>query len=104
VLARNADPALNGGIEVNHVYSGFTLSNGDDEILLSKPDGTLVDQIAYDDGVNWPDEPGRSATLDRDDYDELLNDDGTRWCSSRRRLGWGNTNAGTPGARNEACR
>ena len=104
VLGRNADTDLNGGVKVDFEYTSFTLSNGEDEIVLSQPDGTVIDQIAYDDGVLWPDEPGRSISLDPDAYDAGANDDGSQWCASRKRLSWGNTNTGTPKNRNEDCR
>ena len=104
VLGRNADTNLNGGVKVDFEYASFTLSNGEDEIVLSRPDGTVVDQVAYDDGVLWPDEAGRSISLDPDAYDEGMNDDGAQWCASRKRLSWGNTNTGTPRNRNEDCR
>ncbi len=103
VLGRSADLTVNGGVPVNFTYTGFTLSNGDDEIQLTRPDGTLVDLVAYDDGVLWPDQAGRSISHDPDLYGELTNDDPANWCHSMRRLAQGSPDSGTPGKRNEDC-
>ncbi len=103
VLGRSSDPLVNGGVPVTFTYGGFTLSNGDDEIQLTRPDGSLVDLVAYDDGVLWPDLAGRSISLDPDFRDATLNDDPAHWCLSRTRLSAGSTDSGTPTKRNEDC-
>jgi hypothetical protein len=103
VLGRNADPLLNGGVPVTWTYSSFTLSNTDDEVQLSRPDGTLVDLVAYDDGILWPDLPGRSISLDPDFRDVIANNDPLHWCHSLERLFHGSTDTGTPTKRNEDC-
>ncbi len=102
VLGRQADPAQNGGIPVDAVYSGMTLSNGDDEVLLIRPDGTIADMLAYDDGIEWPDEPGKALALDPASTTTAANDDGANWCSSAAVIGSG-PDTGTPGAVNDSC-
>lgn len=60
LLARNGDPARNGGITPHYLYSGFSLANGDDEILLLSPTGSEVDRVMWG-GDNALDVvPGRS--------------------------------------------
>jgi hypothetical protein len=59
----NADTTTNGGLSVDYEYSGFTLANGADEILLIDPYGNTVDSIAYDDGSTFPDPNGATMAL-----------------------------------------
>jgi Lamin Tail Domain len=102
VLGREGDTTLNGGIPVDAVYSGVTLSNGEDELVLIRPDGWVADQLMYDDGVNWPDEPGRAISLLPGAHDAQMNDDGANWCSATTVVGAG-PDTGTPGAGNDDC-
>ncbi len=102
VLGNEQDSALNGGIPVDFTYSGFTLSNGEDEIVLVRPDGTVADQILYDDGVQWPDDAGLAISLDPASMDAASNDDGANWCSATSVIGNG-PDTGTPGAVNDDC-
>lgn len=51
VLARNGDTTINGGVNVDYIYSGITLANSDDELLLLDPDGSTVDQVAWGAGT-----------------------------------------------------
>lgn len=101
VFGRDGDPTTNGGVAVDWVISGFTLSNGADEIYLHTRQGFLVDAIEYDDGVQWPDEPGRAIQLDPAVTDADGNDDPLRWCAASSPFGAGD--AGTPGAPNDGC-
>ncbi|MEZ4715551.1 MAG: hypothetical protein R2851_05595 [Caldilineaceae bacterium] len=39
VLGRNADRSANGGVTLAYVYSGVSLANSDDEVLLLAPNG-----------------------------------------------------------------
>lgn len=103
VLGRSADLAANGGVEVDYVYTGFTLSNGADEIVFRRRNGTVVDRVAYDDGVLWPDQGGQSISLDPLWMDTLSNDDGGNWCHSVTPIGGANADTGTPGAPNDVC-
>lgn len=103
VLGRSADLATNGGVDVDYVYSSFTLSNGSDQIVLRRRNGLVAERIAYDDGVTWPDQGGQSISLDPNWLDPVSNDDGARWCHSTTAIGNGNTDTGTPGFANDPC-
>ena len=54
MLGRNADPALNGGVRIDYVYTGFGLANGEDEVLLIAPDETQVDRAVWGDEPTMP--------------------------------------------------
>ncbi len=103
VLGNSSDPALNGGIQVDYVWSSFSLANGADQIVLSRPNGTLVDRVAYDDGMLWPDQAGRSICLKNSARDAVLNDDPANWCHSSTPISGTNTDTGTPHLDNDAC-
>ncbi len=51
VLARNGDPTVNGGVNAAYVYTGISLANGDDELLLIAPDGTEMDRVVWGGGL-----------------------------------------------------
>lgn len=103
VLGKSADPTVNGGVRVDGTYSGMTLANGADEVLLRLPDGRLVDSVAYDDGLTFPDDPGRSLSLDPKAMNSASNDLGTWWCSADGNWGDTSTDHGSPGRPNGAC-
>lgn len=103
VLGIEADPALNGGVVVDYEYSGFTLGNGADSIVLMRPNGLVVDRVAWDDGVLWPDLPGRSIQARNEARFALLNDDAGLWCHGTTPISATNADTGTPGADNDAC-
>ena len=103
VLGKSNDPLLNGDVPVDVVYTGFTLSNGADEILLALPNGVLVDGVAYDDGVTFPDLPGRSISLRPDMLDPIANDLGANWCHSSSPISGNNPDTGTPRKPNDVC-
>ena len=100
ILGNEGDPALNGGVPVDYVYSGFTLSNGADEIFLTGRNGQLVDEVVYDD-LTWPDDAGQSASLRPGAEDAFANDDPANWCSATNVLASGDT--GTPAVINDTC-
>ncbi|HEB55426.1 MAG TPA: lamin tail domain-containing protein [Gammaproteobacteria bacterium] len=49
VLARNGDSNINGGIAADYVYSGFTLNNSADAIIISS-DGIEITRLEYSSG------------------------------------------------------
>ena len=102
VLSKNGDVATNGGVVVDYVLASTTLSNGDDEVILSLPNGQIVDQVMYDD-ASWPDEAGRSISLRPSSFDAVSNDDGAAWCASTTPLVVGGSDTGTPGSTNDPC-
>jgi len=83
VLGTNADSATNGGVVVHHEYeaAAFSLSNAGDVIVVEH-DGTVLDSLAYDPAMSWPDPVGASISLDPSSYDVSLNDAGTAWCAT----------------------
>ena len=99
VLGRNADPEMNGGVEVDYVYSGFTMANNGDEIILEL-DGTVIDSVAYVLDL-WPLPEGKALVLDPWVADWELNDDPMAWCPATVLLPMGDF--GSPGAENEEC-
>lgn len=101
VVARDSDPNVNGGLIVLASYSGFSLTNSDDEVRLSLPSGALIDEVAYDDGILWPDPTGASLQLSNRRLGVLMNDEGSHWCAASAAYGAGDL--GTPGARNDDC-
>lgn len=103
VLGSNGDPAQNGGVVVDFVYPSFSLGNGADQIMLVKPDGTLIDRVDYDDGVAWPDDAGRSISLSGGVLDALQNDDGAQWCPGSAPWNGTNPDLGSPGLPNPVC-
>jgi len=103
VLGNDKDPLTNGGVQVDYKYSNFTLGNGADSIILTARRGDIVDQVDYDDGIFWPDVPGKSLTLDPFAGDVYLNDDPVNWCPASSLLGGGNTDSGTPMLDNDDC-
>ncbi|MCP3920524.1 MAG: lamin tail domain-containing protein [bacterium] len=102
VLGREVDPGLNGGVPVDFPYAGMTLSNGADEIVLTRPDGRVVDRVRYD-GVVWPDEAGRAIYLAPLATNAHRGDDGTAWCAADTPLVPGGADMGSPGQANPMC-
>lgn len=97
VLGRDGDPASNGGLDVDYVFSGMRLSNRDDELVLKGPSGTELDRVAWDDGGTFPDPEGASMSLVNSAADNSL---GANWFESRLET-FGEGDFGTPGAVNE---
>jgi hypothetical protein len=103
VLGNNGDTTLNGGVNLDYVYSGFVLGNGADQIVLSKANGQLVDRVSYDDGVNWPDMSGQSISLRLSARTAVFNDNPMNWCHSSTPISTTNPDTGTPDVDNDAC-
>jgi endonuclease I len=92
VLGRNADTTTNGGVLLNYEYSGISLANGTDEIVLIDPYGNTVDSVAYDGGSTFPDPNGATmALLDLN----LENTIGSNWVEYDS-LTYGDGDYGTP--------
>ncbi|WP_404307061.1 beta strand repeat-containing protein [Neorhodopirellula lusitana] len=105
VLGSNADSGANGGITVDYEYSGFTLANGDDEVILQDAVGTEIDRVEYTD-ADFPDVTGASLeflpTLLGGGDDHTQNDLGANWQASTTLIGAG-PDLGTPGAINSSA-
>ena len=96
VLGNNANINTNGGVQVDYQYSGFFLSNADDEIILIAGDGTTeVDRVEYDGGVNWPDPTG--AFMIYTSTASQNNNDPTLWTIAREPWPGSAGDAGSPG-------
>ena len=96
VFGRNADITSNGGVNVDYEYSGFTLGNSDDEIVIFSSDGvTEIDRVEFDGGQSWPDPTGASMTLSNLASDNNI---GFNWQTSDTAYGEGDL--GTPGEGN----
>ena len=100
VLGRNANMTMNGGVNLDYQYSSFTLGNGADQVILTCM-GTIIDEVKYDGGPNFPDPTGASMSLNPNNLNTIDNDDGSNWCESTSTFGAGDL--GTPGAANDAC-
>ncbi len=102
VLGNDVDPSTNGGVPVDLEWSGFSLKNSSDEILVTGANGLLLDVVLYDDGDRWPDTPGMSISLADPVSDSFANDDPALWCTGASPIGAG-PDSGTPGAVNDPC-
>ncbi|MEM1324969.1 MAG: lamin tail domain-containing protein [Bacteroidota bacterium] len=99
ILARNADPNENGGVNADYKYSSINLTNSDGIITLSCM-GDIIDEVIYDEAT-FPIEPGVSTNLNPDFLNATDNDLGENWCESSSVFGDGDL--GTPGEANDAC-
>ena len=108
VLCRNSDSGANGGVTCDYQYSGFTLANGADEVVLVDDGATPeeIDRVDYDGGGSsgdFPDPNGASMAYggppDATTDPSIDNNDGTRWGTSTSTYGDGD--AGTPGTKND---
>ena len=90
VLSRNSDPTLNGGLNVDYVYTNFSLSNSEDQIIITDSTGAIVDEVHYDN--SWPFSSGISMEIQNVSIDNSLI---SNWFSSA--LMYGQGDYGTPG-------
>ena len=90
VLARNGNISSNGGVVPDYVYSGFSLSNTQDEIILMDSDGAIVDEVQYTNEWDFPN--GRSKEIHDVDSDNSLIEN---WFAST--FSYGSGDYGTPG-------
>jgi len=96
VLSENDDLNTNGGVNVDYKYSGFTLGNASDEIII-ECEGIIIDEVSYDDGTTFPDPTGASMSL----CNFKDNNIGSNWQEAISTYGDGDK--GTPGALNNIC-
>ncbi|MBH08977.1 MAG: hypothetical protein CMG74_01265 [Candidatus Marinimicrobia bacterium] len=90
VLARNGDETSNGGLNADYVYSGFNLSNSEDEIILTDSLGAIVDEVHYSN--NWNFDSGVSMETHSADLDNNL---AGNWYAAT--VQYGDGDYGTPG-------
>ena len=110
VFGIDGDSTANGGVTVDYEYSGFSLSNTEDELYLadSSSKTTVFDSIAWDeDDDHWAaamgdgSAIGESLNLDSDHTDADENDHVGHWCIGTTTMSGGDI--GTPGAANDSC-
>jgi hypothetical protein len=101
VFGVSADTAVNGGYSPDRVYdvADLRLANGADELSLSYG-GMVIDGVAYD--GDFPDDSGKSLSLDPEEATADDNDDPSAWCEGDGEYG-SDGNEGTPGELNGAC-
>jgi hypothetical protein len=101
LFAVSDDPALNDGLVPDYAYDAADLriGNGTDTLVLTYEDIT-VDTVAFD--GDFPDEAGKSLSLDPDKVDADDNDDPDNWCEGDGDYG-ADGNQGTPGELNDEC-
>lgn len=96
VLARSADPLLNGGLPAPLAVFDMGLTNSASSLFIGAGD-QVIDVVAWStswDGAATSLDPGKSTATD--------NDDPLAWC--RATTAWGAvTDLGTPGAANPGC-
>lgn len=95
VFCVNADTMTAEGVTVFYQYSGLTLGNSEDELILYDTDMNEVDYVAWDNGDTFPDPSGASMMFMEAGLDNAL---GVYWCASADVFG--NGDLGTPGAAN----
>lgn len=102
VLGVSADPAENGGVEVDYAYSIEDLKFGNEGDAVGVLVGeTWLDLVVYDGGVEFPYAEGWSIQLDPSVDSPDGNDEGSAWCLPTRSYGAGDH--GSPGEANESC-
>jgi hypothetical protein len=95
VVARETDPALNGGLPEPDATFTFGLTNSGGGLVLSRGE-EIIDEVTYG---NAPD--GQALQLDKDFVDATANDDPATFCPATQSYGLGDL--GTPGAENGDC-
>ena len=101
VLALSRDTSINGGVSANYAYTGFVLSNSEDEVILSHNE-RIIDEMRYSSSGGYGMSPGKSISLDVNKYDFNDNDLSTSWCTSPVSFG-GLGDFATPGTMNPVC-
>ena len=98
ILGNNDDTSENGGLIIDYKYSGFTLGNGEDEIILLNESETIIDQVKYTGNNGWPDPDGASMELKIQFRNSTDNDTSENWQVAT--IVYGDGDMGTPGEAN----
>jgi hypothetical protein len=75
------------------------LRGGDDELILSSPDGRVIDRVSYT--TNWSMVEGVAMQLSSSARNANDNDSASNWCAATDTFGDGDL--GTPGVENSEC-
>ncbi|HEY3358238.1 MAG TPA: lamin tail domain-containing protein [Polyangia bacterium] len=98
VLARNGDPAQNGGVTAFATFGGSGLINDSGCVALQVTAGALeIDRATYAASTD-----GRAFNLDPAHISAADNDVAANWCAAQTTFGDGQ-GRGTPGTANPAC-
>ena len=95
ILSNNADESSNGGLDVDYQYSGFTMDNAGDEIIIVSPEDSVIDSVGYSSGNSFPIMEGVSMSLMNPNLDNGI---GYYWRESMDSFGAGDL--GSPGEPN----
>jgi len=94
VFGINATAMAAEGVTLFYQYSGIALGNADDELQLETSEGVVIDRVAWDNGLTFPDPDGASMQWSGNGD----NADGANWSTAIAPFGSGDL--GTPGAAN----
>ena len=97
VIGINSNSSVNGGYNANYQYSSISLGNGADGLII-ECSGTVIDQVIWDGGSEFPAPSGKSMELNVNAYTNTANDSGANWAESNQTFGDGDF--GTPGSQN----
>lgn len=97
VIARSADPFINGGLPPPLAHFSGTLSSGNERLRLQLGDAG-IDEVAF-----YKSAPGVSWQLGAEWTDAQHNDDPVNFCASTRAWPDGGGDLGSPGAANAPC-
>ena len=95
----------NGGVSCDYDYDydslgyGFAMSNAEDEVILTKPNGNELDRVVWKD-AEWA-VPGAAMGVDPDSLTVHGNDALGDWCDQWGYLSGGDS--GSPGEANDWC-
>jgi len=95
VMGIDAASMLTQGVTLDYQYTGITLSNSIDELILFDVGLNEINFVAWDNGVTWPDPTGASMQWNGSGF----NFDGAQWFDNGPPFGDGDL--GTPGAVNK---
>ncbi len=95
VLGIDSNSGTNGGVSVDYRYSGVTLANGADELLLLDENLTEIDRVEYDGGVSWPDPTGASMVFTGAPGDD--NNNPANWTTATQTWSGSSGDKGSPG-------
>ncbi len=102
-LARaNTSGTSTAGFTATYLYQTLPFTNGGDTLRLEYPNGTVIDQVTFDDGNGWPNTTqGTSIQLSNNRFTAAQNDAAGNWCSSTNT--YATNKKGTPGVANAQC-
>jgi hypothetical protein len=98
VLARSADPTMNGGLPRVDAVMTMSMSNSGAQGIFVGYRGEVLDAITYSTSS-----AGASTSLDPTKRNAVDNDDPANWCRTPAGTTYGVGDRGTPGAANPSC-